>query len=322
MPQETTEAKELEQTLKKHIIAAALGLTAVAAANAQSSVTIYGFVDQAFGKQIGTPAKQVYDTHGSRLGFTGSEDLGNGLTASFGLEHRFSPDTGVGASRFWQAGSYVALGSSTFGKVILGRWWTQSFLKSQLPAEVFGMGTVGITFGSVGCAASCIGTFWMNNSVTYEYANGPFAFGVQTAPTEGLTEKKPLNVGASYSAGGLYLGYGYEDPGNVNDVWHHLTANYDFKVVKLLSGFGTGKNVADQKVKNILVGVDVPVGAQGHLLGLYDQHKIDSTVVTSKAALGYQHHLSKRTKVYTTVANDSKAATSKSAYEVGLLHSW
>jgi predicted porin len=307
--------------MKTHWLGALLGLTAAAGAVAQSSsVSIYGFVDMAAGKQIGTKSKEVFDTHGSRLGFTGTEDLGGGLKASFALEHRFNPDTGTANTPYWKAGSYVALGGG-FGKVILGRWWTQSFLKSQLPAEPFVMGTVGLSFGSVGCAASCVGTFWVNNSVTYEYALGPFAFGVQVAPTEGATAKRPLNLGLSYAQGGLYVGYGYEDAGNVNDEWHHLTVTYDFGALKLHSGFGSGKNMANLSVRNVLLGFNVPMGL-GNLIGLHNQHQVAGTVVSSKSALGYQYHLSKRTKLYTTASHDSKAAISKSGYDLGILHSW
>jgi hypothetical protein len=38
--------------------------------------------------------------------------------------------------------------------------------------------------------------------------------------------------------------------------------------------------------------------------------------------LGYQYYLSKRTKLFATVANDTKVATDKTGFDLGVLHSW
>ncbi|MBK6786810.1 MAG: porin [Betaproteobacteria bacterium] len=90
--------------MKKSLLALA-ALTAFAgAASAQSSVTIGGKLDLAAGKMIGSADKGLFDTPGSRLNFGGVEDLGGGLRAVFGIEHRFNPDDGTAnsASNFWQ----------------------------------------------------------------------------------------------------------------------------------------------------------------------------------------------------------------------------
>ncbi|MFY7941897.1 MAG: porin, partial [Burkholderiaceae bacterium] len=129
------------------------------------------------------------------------------------------------------------------------------------------------------------------------------------------------NFGVSYSAGGLWLGVGYENPGNVNDQWTQATASYDFGSAKVSAGFGSGRNTLDQKVENAVVGGSIGVGS-GRVIASYEQHKVASTTVVQRAALGYQHILSKRTKLFTTVANDSKAATSKTGYDLGILHSF
>jgi hypothetical protein len=69
------------------------------------------------------------------------------------------------------------------------------------------------------------------------------------------------------------------------------------------------------------VGGQLKVGS-GRVIASYEQHKVASTTVVQRAALGYQHILSKRTKLFTTVANDSKAATSKTGFDLGILHSF
>ena len=121
--------------MKKTLIALA-ALAATGAVFAQSSVTVYGLVEAQVGRQTqDAPITKLYDVAGSRLGFTGTEDLGGGLKASFLMEHRFDPDTGAsnGGNTFWKGGSYVGLSHSSLGDVKFGRWWSGAFLKAQYP---------------------------------------------------------------------------------------------------------------------------------------------------------------------------------------------
>src|SRR5258706_13892497 len=66
---------------------------------AQSSVTLYGVIDNVIdvsNQGGGTITKlQSGGAYGSRLGFTGSEGLGDGLAAVFTLGMGISTDTGV-----------------------------------------------------------------------------------------------------------------------------------------------------------------------------------------------------------------------------------
>lgn len=312
--------------------AAALALTA-STAWAQSSVTIYGLLDQAVGKNIGATQKGVFDSTGSRLGFKGEEDLGGGMKASFLLEHRFSPDTGAAGTPYWRGGSWVAVGGD-WGKVTLGRQWSQAFLKSQYASDPFGMSTVaGVNFGTVGCGGSggCVGAFWVDNAITYENAIGGFAFGVQMAGErpDFAGAERPFNFGVSYGDGPLYVGYGYEAHESVFSTlgaggeakWHHATFNYDFGVAKLITGFGTGRDNAGNKRRNMVVGVTAPVSAAGKVIGQVNRHQQAGATVVSQVAVGYQHALSKRTTLFTTLTRDSKAA-SKSGYDLGILHTF
>ena len=72
------------------------------------SVTLYGSIDQYLNymkSSSGTSLTSLNDGSSlrSRVGFKGSEDLGNGLTAKFQLEHGLSADSGAQAdsSRFF-----------------------------------------------------------------------------------------------------------------------------------------------------------------------------------------------------------------------------
>ena len=112
--------------MKKSLLALAVLGTLAGVASAQSSVTIYGRVDESFAKPVGTKDKQIADNGGaggSRLGFKGTEDLGNGLSALFRFEHGFYPDDGTAASSsaFWNRYAMVGLSSTKFGTLSLGR---------------------------------------------------------------------------------------------------------------------------------------------------------------------------------------------------------
>ena len=59
----------------------------------------------------------------SRIIISGREDLGDGLSAGFHLEHGLLADTGsqAVADKFWDRRSTVSLASSTLGEIRLGR---------------------------------------------------------------------------------------------------------------------------------------------------------------------------------------------------------
>ena len=77
--------------MQKKLIAMAVAGLASGAALAQSNVTVYGIVDMAYirGAADGASSRTFINSgglSGSRLGFKGVEDLGNGLKAVFNLE--------------------------------------------------------------------------------------------------------------------------------------------------------------------------------------------------------------------------------------------
>src|SRR3981189_1533430 len=85
--------------MKKSLLAlAALG-TVAGAAQAQSSVTLYGIVDAGFVYTNSSAGQKLYSTsagnlRGDRWGLRGTEDLGGGLKALFVLENGFNAFSG------------------------------------------------------------------------------------------------------------------------------------------------------------------------------------------------------------------------------------
>ncbi|MEZ0309641.1 MAG: porin [Ramlibacter sp.] len=321
--------------MKTYVKAAVAALACSAGASwAQSSVTIFGFIETQVGRQTqNAPGTKMFDMGGSRLGFKGDEDLGGGLKASFYLEHRFNPDDGSNSNPavFWKGGSWVGLSSPAWGSVKMGRWWSQAFLKAQYAADPFGMGTLGEgTYGSVGCGPAfrggCLGAFWLDNAVSYEHSIGGFSFGTQYGvEAVGVGGKHPVNVGVSYASGPLYVGAGYEahNDGSSAGRWASLAANYDFGTAKIYGGYGSGRDAARVSRRNLLVGFSVPVGS-GEIIASYDKQSQAGVTVEQLVSVGYKHHLSKRTNVFAVLANDSKApaGTNKTGYSVGVFHAF
>ena len=120
--------------MKKTLIALA-ALTAIAgAAQAQSTVTLYGIVDADIASTttagyVGTSIKTLSQSQvrtdglsGDRWGLKGAEDLGGGLSAIFNLESGFTIDAGTSAQGGLLFGRRSNVGlSGGFGKVELGR---------------------------------------------------------------------------------------------------------------------------------------------------------------------------------------------------------
>lgn len=121
--------------MQKKIIALAIAAISAAPAFAQSNVTIYGRADYGYlsrsGDDGGSPNRDRKNEFasgigaGSRIGFKGSEDLGNGLKAIFqaefgmGIDANANPGAGNGAT-WWNRNSYVGL-TGNWGTVVGGK---------------------------------------------------------------------------------------------------------------------------------------------------------------------------------------------------------
>jgi predicted porin len=207
----------------------ALGTTSV---QAQSSVTIYGIVGTQAVYATGITKRKALDTntiYASRLGFKGSEDLGGGLSAFFGLETALGVDTGAagGGSSYFNRGSFVGIGSSTYGKLSLGRQWDleDDFLCG---LYVCGGNAAFYSFPGFGNTSDLI-----NNAVKYTQPTlGGLNGGVMVAPGEGTTGRYAAIV-ETYTAGPVTVGAGYDTQRNLagkTDKLAIVAAKYEFGV--------------------------------------------------------------------------------------------
>jgi predicted porin len=127
--------------MKKTLIALALLSTVSGAAMAQSSVTLYGIADIGLGKSVatgetkwGAQSNGILNNSNSRIGFTGTEDLGGGLKAGFRFEGNINLANGAAGGgggttggATWSREANVFLGSKTFGTLKLGRSFAPAF---------------------------------------------------------------------------------------------------------------------------------------------------------------------------------------------------
>jgi general bacterial porin, GBP family len=161
----------MKQKLMFAAVLAALGTTA---AHAQSSVTLYGLIDEGISytnNSGGHSLVKLTDAmmQSSRWGMRGAEDLGGGLKAIFVLENGYTLSNGkLGqGGREFGRNAYVGLSSNQFGTVTLGRqneFMYESIARYSLVTGNNGGGNI---FSHAMDNDNLIGTFRVNNAVKY-----------------------------------------------------------------------------------------------------------------------------------------------------------
>jgi predicted porin len=347
---------------KKTLVAAAALLAAAGAAQAQSSVKLYGYIEASVGSfedfnfADGTTDRATRVESGNMMtsffGLSGSEDLGGGLKAEFVLESFLAGDTGSNvpnlATGFWGRGSWVGL-SGGFGRVALGQY-DNAFFTMGLTYNPFGSSmtfspTMVSYYSLGGYLAPSLGydTGWVN-SVTYETPNfGGFTASLQFAPKEtsaGGDAKNNYAVSAAYNAGALSVMGVYTSSGDINSAYFDrqknwgLGASYDLGVAKLSAQYSVIKSETgggDGKAKFFQIGAEVPVTDAGKVMVSYGQTKYDDFYVIDgklkQFSLGYDHTLSKRSGVYAALTSKKLsdfgfADESANTFAVGLRHAF
>ncbi|CAB3780516.1 porin [Pararobbsia alpina] len=210
--------------MKKSLITLAVLGTAATAAQAQSSVTLYGLIDA--GVTYVNSTKTATGGHslvamqdgataglsGSRWGVRGQEDLGGGSSAIFVLESGFSYNTGAsgqGGALFGRQ-AFVGLSNTTYGVVTLGRQYDTGVDLLQ-PLAAYG------TWGNLTSHAGDIDNIGnlnrINNAVKYTSATysgfkvtGMYSLGGVAGD---VTRNSLYSLGASYAMGPVKLAADY-----------------------------------------------------------------------------------------------------------------
>jgi predicted porin len=258
-------------SLRLSALAAAAFLST--AAMAQSSVTVYGAMglDLIYATGVaktggGSGSVVKLDDNAivsSRLGFKGSEDLGGGLSALFGLESSVRPDTGSaggGGSTFWNRGSFVGLNSSV-GSVKFGRQWNVS--DDYMCGYIICGGYAAFQFNGFGSLSDLY-----DNAVKY---TSPQVGGFEAAVIYGAGEQagkttagQKFQALVNYGQGPLsaaVLATSEKSTAGQTNKLYALGAAYDFGPAKLRLAYATTDVSYSSAFKASMVdlGVDVPV---------------------------------------------------------------
>ncbi len=298
-------------------------LAAMAQAAPTSTVQIYGRLDLAanvhkLSGASGTRKAVSSDT--SLIGFRGTEDLGGGRAAYFKMEHGFMGDTGAAANAgtFWNREVYVGLRDAALGSVELGTHWTPHiFLTGK--TDPFGRAQTGAQFTLLQGAGVRGYTVQLANSVAYiSPVWGGFQGRAMIQAPEGAVAKN-RSFGLEYTKDKLYVGLAYDDANvtgaavgqpavaSTRSKTLGLGATYNLDVVKLYGYVQQNKVSGLETVNGYQAGISAPVGS-GEFRANYS-HTDRSTAKASLFAVGYAHHLSRRTQVYTTAAKlDNRGA--------------
>nr|WP_057929637.1 porin [Burkholderia ambifaria] len=190
-------------------LALAIGGCLSTAAHAQSSVTLYGLIDNGVSyvnNQRGH--SNVFASSGNivgnRWGVLGTEDLGGGLQAVFRLENGFTGTNGTfqQGGRMFGRQAYVGLSSPPYGTVTLGRQYDSvvDYLAPRSLAQSFAGGLEFVhpmdndNFGDF---------FRLDNAVKYssiDYKGLKFgALYAFSNAAGGFTDNRAFSVGATYS---------------------------------------------------------------------------------------------------------------------------
>ncbi|HRP94699.1 MAG TPA: porin, partial [Rhodocyclaceae bacterium] len=272
---------------------------------------------------------------GSRIGFRGAEDLGNGLKAVFTLEYSIANDVnaGIGNTGGLNARQQFVGLEGGFGFVGLGRQYSPGFAvfkwDAAMGASPFSPQSILSVNNGMTITPNSPGRF--NNAIRYQ---SPKMGGLSGEVIYSLAETNELKDRRTGDRTGLGLDYA-SGPLAVGAIYHHieggaasdqkewlLGASYNFGVAKVLGSYQQNKVGGDRdKLWNI--GVDAPVSEAGKVFAAYAKFDDDrgSDFDVQSWSVGYTHSLSKRTMAYAAfsqVRNDDLRAVQVNTTAGGL----
>jgi predicted porin len=348
--------------MQKKLIALAIAGLASTAAFAQSNVTVYGRVDYGYVNSSGsdggvhaTGTRSEFASGvgaGSRLGFKGAEDLGNGLKAIFELEYGLGVDNGgttnvntlTAKNPMWNRHSYVGL-TGGFGTFVGGRvdgdrysvWNSYDPFEGGTVANAASLSMDQVTRGDNAIAYISpdfsgfrVLTFYTSQLIGNENG-GLFTASCASVPAQqNNCDLRGEGLNLEYSNGPIRATVNYEEfkaknaAPEVKIKVSNIAASYDFGVAKVSALFDTHKtdNSATDDMRNWLVGISAPVGGSGVVRASYTRHeqKNDSNFDCNKFGIGYKYNLSKRTNIFTDYAriSNSSSATCTITYSAAV----
>lgn len=301
-------------------VLAALALDAPA--SAQDNVTVFGildtYVDASHAGDRGLVRVQSGAISGSRLGFRGSEVLGDGMKAIFLLEAGINVDDGSSGQGGVLFGRQSWVGISTrAGDLTAGRQYSPNFFT----IVTYGLGG-GMAWGNASNYFTDNSVLRVNNAVSYVSpvlagfkARAFYALGENTTQPGGAHVGNVHSASLQYDAGRLSAGFSWLERRTTaanTERFYAAGASISFDAFKVGVLAQARRDDIDALDSNGLeLGVQIPVGP-GTLLVDAGRHWNRSVAQANATAysLRYDYNLSRRTMLYVGAArirNDAAA---------------
>ncbi len=319
---------------------AAIGLACLAmGAQAQSSATIFGLLDEGFTFVTNEKGGHSYKLDNSILypslfGIKGSEDLGGGTKAIFTLVSQFNLGTGASmpAGSMFGRNAFVGLSNQRYGTLTMGNQYdfmTDTLFYGGYDASYAYGGLYNFRqgpFAKLGVPENPTGSFEFDsiggahriqNSVKYVTPNlsgftagALYGFG---GVAGSFQSDRTMSFSANYEAGDFAIGGAYVDA-NYPELANGQEGIRNYGIGMRYDGFGNRYNLLFTDTKNTLSGAEVRVVQAGisrwlgtaWLVGAnYQFMKGNAQLAHNKASqvtAAVDYLLSKRTTVYCEAA--------------------
>ena len=308
---------------KLSLIAAA-SLTLLAAQSQAQGVNVYGrMVMSANQVETGTTNKvnELRD-NASRLGFRGTEDLGGGMSAMYGLEMGISADSGVFTSPVFR-NSYVGLRGG-WGTMAMGRLDSANPTGSPIYSQITSLSHFAPNDAGATASSTSMQNARNRTSDSIGYASpkmGDFIFRARTylrGTAAAEDSAKGSDFGLDYQSGAIKAAIGYSKDSRVggfsnNDFKEKWQLGVNYKIDKdwdvyAIGGIDTYKNTSTTRsdVNYTQVGSSYTVGKHKIVLNTFQRDvQASLTGVRKKNQLSYQYFLSKQTDLQAFIDKDS-----------------
>jgi predicted porin len=196
--------------MKKKMIVLTVTAAVALPVHAQSSITLYGVLDEGINYTSNAGDKSAYQlesgyAQGSRWGLKGSEDLGSGLKAIFDLENGFDVNSGAlgQGGRMFGRQAFVGLTAANYGTVTLGRQYDSvvDYLAQATANGNWGGYLLSHPYDNDNTDNS----FRVNNTIKY---TSPDFSGLQFGGTYSFSNDTNFANNRQYSLGGQYTNGG------------------------------------------------------------------------------------------------------------------
>jgi predicted porin len=316
--------------MKRTLLALPALMAAAGLAHADSNVSIYGIMDA--GVEYVTNSNAAKDhlfrevsgaMNTSRLGFRGTEDLGNGLKGVFQLEGGIKLNNGTSDGDLFGRQANVGL-EGGFGRLVAGRSFSTTY-DFVLPFDPMGYSAnySWVTSGNATGARKDGMITGTSNMLKYSVETNGFKFGATYGfgnVAGNSSDSARFALGVGYANGPFAVTANWDQAnGTVNTAGaydkattFHLAGSYVVGSAKLYLGYRDYKQTlasgaADKKSAMYWGGASYQVTPTSTIIGtLYYQdlkNLPDGTDADPRMiSLRYKYALSKRTDLYTSVA--------------------